>query len=417
MASKDDLNDPKENPIYPGVRYREHPTRKVGLKKDRQWIIIQKLGSKRYVSTLGWWSEGIKQGDAIKKADEYKANHKWNKANPDQPPKPICKQDEDKAAAELAAKLEQERKEQERKNITFGEFFKTVYLPLQIENGKKSVKREQSLFSNHLDPVLGSATFQDIKAFNIEAVKKRMKGRKQSKRSIQYALALIRQVWNLAIREEITERVCPTKQVKKPTIHNEKDRFFTPEEEQLLLAELKKRSQTIHDMAIMSLDTGARWSELARLEWNNVDLINGSARLLDTKAGNDHKLTIGTTRVREMLQRRKQEAKSEYVFPKKNGEQQKEVSSTFYRTVKDLGFNDGKKRLERLGFHSLRHTFASRLVLAGVSLYKVKELLNHHSITMTERYAHLREEDKREALQNLEQQPDNVIQLPTTKNG
>ncbi|MGM0416443.1 MAG: hypothetical protein ACQEQK_05760, partial [Thermodesulfobacteriota bacterium] len=69
----------------PGVYYREHPTRKNGVKKDRQWIIRQTLNNKQYVSVLGWWSEGPLLGDAINKAAEYKANNRWNKANPDQP--------------------------------------------------------------------------------------------------------------------------------------------------------------------------------------------------------------------------------------------------------------------------------------------------------------------------------------------
>ncbi len=58
--------------------------------------------------------------------------------------------------------------------------------------------------------------------------------------------------------------------------------------------------------------------------------------------------------------------------------------------------------LEGVGLYTLRHTFASRLVMAGVDLRTVQELMSHKDIPMTMRYAHLSPHHKRTAIDTLE---------------
>ena len=57
--------------------------------------------------------------------------------------------------------------------------------------------------------------------------------------------------------------------------------------------------------------------------------------------------------------------------------------------------------LEDFRFHDLRHSFASKLFMAQVDLYTVKELMGHATIQMTERYAHLAPEHKASAVEKI----------------
>ena len=112
----------------PGVFFTDHKIRKHGTKFDRQWILRQTLGKVR-VSVLGWMSEGLLLGDAINKAAEYKANHKWNKLNPDKQVRPVCKADEDAAIRQTAEKVIKQKALEKELNLTFSEYFEKYYMP------------------------------------------------------------------------------------------------------------------------------------------------------------------------------------------------------------------------------------------------------------------------------------------------
>ena len=400
MASRDGLKQTGQT----GVFYKEHETRKHGVKYDRQWVIRQTLGGKTRLSVLGWISEGVLLGDAINKVAEYKANHDWNKVNSDKPPKPVCKADEDEAKRLAAEEIMRRKALEKELNLTFSEYFESHYLPYHEGESKKSLLRERGIYVNHLKPVIGHFTFAEITHFHLEKIKSEAIKNGLSKRSANYHLDLVRQVWNRAIIDEKTDKTPPNRKVKKYKLNNKRDRFLTKAEEDFLLPALMTASLREHDMVLLSLDTGARWSEVAELRWENVQLGDEMLRFPDTKPGNTRPGYM-TSRVKEMLLRRKHLSDNMYVFPNRDGGALKYQSNTFARVVEKLKLNDEvtDKRL-RISFHSCRHTFAFRLVSAGVDLYVVKELMGHSSIAVTERYAHLKPERKRAAVEILEQQ-------------
>jgi len=152
-------------------------------------------------------------------------------------------------------------------------------------------------------------------------------------------------------------------------------------------------------MAHFSLQTGARAGEVFSLTWGDIDLFQGTALLRDTKSNKNRPLFL-TDEVKTMLARRQTiEAKStDLVFPDKNGNKIVQISDSFNRAIDKLMLNEGiTDRRDKVTFHSLRHTYASMLVQAGVDIYHVKELLGHSSIALTERYSHLSDSTLKQA--------------------
>jgi len=211
---------------------------------------------------------------------------------------------------------------------------------------------------------------------------------------------------------------CPAQKVRLPKIENQRSRFFSSEEAAALLDALKSKSQQVHDITLLSLHTGVRAGEIFSLTWGVVDLKNGSALIRDAKGKPRH--VYLTNAAQTMLTRLYHGQKSsELVFKDSNGNQILKISKTFFRTVKELGLNNGiTDRRDKALFHTCRHTFASWHVQNGTDLYTVKELLGHSTIQLTERYSHLRPDGLKQAAKNFDKKilKDNVVEFEKSEN-
>lgn len=139
-------------------------------------------------------------------------------------------------------------------------------------------------------------------------------------------------------------------------------------------------------LVLLALNTGMRRGELLGLEWASVNL---PGRLLTVTVGNAKSrkarhLPLNAEALDVLTRWQKQAVKdARLVFPSpKTGGRMDNINSS-WEEVCDAA------RLAEFRFHDLRHTFASRLVMAGVDLNTVRELLGHSDIRMTLRYAHL----------------------------
>jgi integrase len=174
--------------------------------------------------------------------------------------------------------------------------------------------------------------------------------------------------------------------------NNHRLRFLTETEIEALLKECPPYLGAIVETA---LNTGMRRGELLSLKWEQIR--NGQIYLTKTKSNKARQIPVND-RLAEVFRevRRGNQLKSPYVFCDSKGRRFYEVRRSFASARQRAGIDDFR-------FHDLRHTFASHLVMNGVSLKAVQELLGHADIKMTMRYAHLSQAHLREAVAVLNQ--------------
>lgn len=381
---------------FPGVRYREHPTRKHGVKFDRYFFIRYKLNGKDKEEALGWASEGMSEAKAAARLAELKEARRTGKG-----PHTLAECRADEAARREA---EQEDKARlEREGITFAAVFQGAYLEHARGNKKSNtVRTEITLFENWINPAIGQRPLKDVAPVHLEKIKKQMRETGRTPRSQEYVLALVRQVFNFAKDHNLYMGASPVEKVKAPKADNRRVRFLTQDEADALLEAVKARSVDVWGAALLSLNAGLRAGEVLALTWADVDFEHGVMTIKDTKNKRNRQVPM-TSEARAMLEERQAQATSTLVFPGERGERAATVSKTFARTVSDIGFNTGiEDARQKVVFHTLRHTCASWLVQNGVPLITVGRLLGHSTTAMTERYAHLAPDHFRQAVDTLE---------------
>ena len=221
---------------HPGVRYREHPTRKHGINKDRYFVIRFQFDGQRREERLGWASEGwTSEKASIELASLKKAKITGEGAT----------SLKEKREIENQRRQEEERQKERKKNEStiFSHYFDDSYLPVAESNKKKiSIASEKIYFEKWIKPVLGKKPFKDIFPIHIEKIKQNLIQAKKKPRTIEYVFAIIRQIWNMARRDGLIDHDSPTKSVKRPRINNERQRFLSHDEARLLLEHIRERS-------------------------------------------------------------------------------------------------------------------------------------------------------------------------------
>jgi len=288
----------------------------------------------------------------------------------------------------------------EEKQRTFAEMVKRYLEEVSVTKAPGSMLRDRQC-ADHLLPCFGDKLVYQVSSKLLGEYKVKRRAEGAAPATINKELGMVRHLFNVAVREWEWCRENPMLRVSMEPVHNARDRWLTVEEEQDLLC---FSPPWLRELIIFALNTGMRRGEILGLKWQDVDLARGV--LVVMKSKNKERRTIPlNARVFELLvDKQSRMARSqELVFPTSENTMRDERNLTrgFYLALKKAG-------IENLTFHDLRHTFATRLVQAGVDLYKVQRLLGHKSPVMTQRYAHHSPESLRDGVAILDRLPREV---------
>lgn len=193
----------------------------------------------------------------------------------------------------------------------------------------------------------------------------------------------------------------------------QKRRPFTAQQLRLILggADGEWRS-----MILFGLYTGQRLADIARLTWQNVDLVAGEIRLHTAKTGRLVVIPLCTPLLRHIENLPASDDPAQPLHPRANqhakangstlsrqfGELLAGVGLAPVRTHEKTGKGRGAEREQGgLSFHSLRHTLTSWLKTSGAGEAVAMDIVGHESSAISQIYTHVQNDAKLKALEAL----------------
>jgi len=275
------------------------------------------------------------------------------------------------------------------------EFLKTY---VAANNKYASLLTKESILRVHLLPAFGRLLLTEIHPRAIEAYKAAKKVAGLSPKSINNHLSVLRKSLVVASDWGLLDAVPPIQWMKVPP---QKFDFLDFNEAERLLDAAEPAWVPI---ILTALHTGLRIGELIGLRWEDVDLVARRLTVMQAVSRgrvdspkNNRSRTVPLTNDLTAALKRHQHLKGKLVFCKRDGNM-----FTRDETWRPLRRACRRAGLREIGWHVLRHTFASHLAMRGAPLKAIQELLGHATIEMTMRYAHLSPNIGREAVELLD---------------
>ncbi len=311
------------------------------------------------------------------------------------------------------------------KTTTFGDYLDQQYGPWVVAErkaGAATLANLKAQFANYLGKPLSAITAWNIEKFKADRLKS---GTRPA--TVNRDLVRIKACLSKAVEWGVTADH-PLRAVKRAKGEDDsRVRFLSQSEERRLRDALVKRdarlknarasgnewraergrdamplfgkddfADHLHPLVLLAMNTGLRRGELFSLVWSDVDVHRKilTVRGASSKSGRARHVPLNGEAIDAVRRWRKTHKGDGLVFAGDTGNRMTNINKSWAALVTVAELKDFR-------FHDLRHHFASKLVMAAVDLYTVKELLGHSDFEMTQRYAHLAPEHKAAAVERL----------------
>lgn len=281
---------------------------------------------------------------------------------------------------------------------TLSDFAPKFLTHAETNNKPSSVAAKRMILREHLEPTFGRLTLDRIDAYAIERFKATQLKSDLAPKTVNNQLTVLRKLLALAAEWRVLPHVPPVKWLRVPKPEFD---FLSFEEAERLMPCARPEWRS---MLTLALNTGLRQGEILALRWDCVDLVAGRLMVKRNvwkgiegtpKGGKAREIPLNASATAALQKAR--HLRGPYVFCNEAGQRftPDECKHPLARACRRAG-------LRAIGWHVLRHTFASHLVMRGVPLKAVQELMGHAAIEMTMRYAHLSPDVRKDAVAALD---------------
>lgn len=265
----------------------------------------------------------------------------------------------------------------------------------------------------HIIPLLGDYDMENLSATVLQDWSVKLQDSGLSPNTVNSIISRLKDSLKKAVISGVIMKEFSGNIIRPKSREKQVDCFNKVEQKKIEQYSLTKQKPKLYGF-LLCLYTGLRIGELLALTWKDVDLING--RLTVNKSCHDSWVTgkyvkvIDTTKTESserviplpkqllpMLKDLKKKSNSDYLIVGKSeyGSQVRSYQKTFDRLLKKLN-------ISHKGFHSLRHTFATRALECGMDIKTLSEILGHKNANITlKRYAHSLYEHKTDMMNKI----------------